>query len=322
METAMTKSKTKFSYAQLALADWLAEDAPNRFAVVATGHYSSKSIGLYQVAEGQVTTIASASTGCEDKALIDRLGGSLEIKYSPLVADKVLIGYHSEFSRDGGEDNGFKRFMKSIPYNGFDTVHGGHLLMRQTETSMQRWEMEGKAAFAELKAKRDDSRADVSRTVIIGAKCTVNPHVDAETRKSFPSSFSVPIPSLKLVRPTWKARVVRETKERLYIQDVERIRDTSQTHGGYLEHSPIRDSAPNQYVARDSVMVDGATERAAETLLAVDADRMEGYNQACDAALAVALEPLLALHARLFQAEGMHDDLMREAIAASTAKKD
>jgi hypothetical protein len=319
METAMTKSKTKFSYAQLALADWLAEDAANRFAVVATGHYDSDQIGLYQVVDGKVSTISSASTGCDDKALIDRLGGSLEIKYAPLVADKVLYGYHSHFSVEPGKDNGFQRFMKSIGYTGFDTAHGGQLLMRQTEGSMQRWEADGKAAFAELKEKRDALRAEVSRTVIIGAKCKVYPRVDAETKKSLPSGFTIPIPDLKLVRPTWKARVVRETKERLYIQDVVRIRDGG---GQALEHSPIRDSAPNQWVAREHVMVDGATERAAQTLLSVDSDRVESYYQACDTALSAALEPLLALHARLFQAEGMHDDLMREAIEKSTIKKD
>ncbi|MCS4088843.1 hypothetical protein [Rhizobium sp. BK176] len=313
----MTKSKTKFSYAQLALADWLVEDAANRFAVVSTDHYSSKSIGLYQVTENGVVTIASASTGCEDISLIDRLGGSLEIKYTPLVTDKVLVGFHSQFSRDG-DDNGFKKFMKSIGYKGFDTVHGGMLLMRQTDTSMQRWEMEWKAAFAALKAKRDGLRADVGRTVIIGAKCKVHPRVDAETKKSLPYGFLLPVPDLKLVRPTWKARVVKETKERLYVQDVVRIRDTD---GSGEHHNPIRGFEPNQYVEREHVMVDGATERAAQTLLSVDTDRVEAYYQSVDNALAVALEPLLALHARLFQAEGMHDDLMREAIEASTVEK-
>lgn len=315
----MTKSKTKFSYAQLALADWLAEDAANRFAVVATGHYDSKQIWLYQIADGAVVTIASPSSGCADKALLDRLGGSLEIKYAPLVADKVLIGNNSAFSGDACTDNGFKKFMKSIGYIGFDNAHGVLLLMRQTDTSLQAWKAKWKSEFATLKAKRDGLRAEVGRTVIIGAACKVYPRVDAETKKSFPYGFMLPIPDLRLVRPTWKARVVKETKERLYIQDVVRIRTTG---GVAREDNPIRGSEPNQYVDRTHVMVDGATERAAQTLLAVDTDRVEGYYQACDAALAVALEPLIALHSRLFQAEGMHDDLMREAVEASTVKKD
>ncbi|MBY3155409.1 hypothetical protein HFO56_24085 [Rhizobium laguerreae] len=315
----MTKSKTKFSYAQLALADWLAEDAANRFAVVATGHYSSKAISLYQVANGEVIAISSASRGCEDKTLLDRLGGSLEINYSPLVSEKVLVGNHSDFSRDDGNDNGFTNFMKSIGYKGFDDAHGGQLLMRQTDPSMQRWEMEWKDAFSALKDKRDDLRAKASRTVIIGAKCKVYARVDAETRKSLPAGFTLPIPDLTVVRPTWKARVVRETKDRLYIQDVVRIRDAG---GAHREDNPIRGSDPNKYVDRIHAMVDGATERAAQTLLAVDTDRVEGYYQACDSALAVALGPLLTLHARLFQADGMHEDLMREAIEAATVKKD
>lgn len=312
----MSKSKTKFTFAQLALADWLAEDSEGRFAVVSTEHHSSKSIALYQIDSGVVTTICSPSAGCKDTALLDRLGGSLEINYSPLMSEKALVGNHRGFNREDGTPNGFAKFMTSVGYSGYDNAHGGLLLLRQTPTSLQWWEKKGRDAFAALKAKRDKDRADVGRTVIIGAKCRVYAHIDKEKAKSFPAGFRHPIPDMTLVRPTWKARVVRETKERLYIQDVVRIRDADTSR----EDQSVRDSAPNQYVNRSDVLIDGATETAAARLVSIDQDRIDGYRRACDTALAAALEPLLTLHARLLQAEAMHDDVMREAIEAGKAK--
>lgn len=314
----MSKSKTKFTFAQLALADWLAEDSKGRFAVVSTDHYSSKSIALHQIDNGVVTTICSPSSGCSDTALPDRLGGSLEINYSPLVAEKALVGNHRGFTREDGTPNGFEQFMTSVGYSGYDTLNGALLLLRQTPTSLQWWDDKGRDAFAAAKAKRDKDRADVGRTVIIGANCLVYAHIDKETQKSFPAGFRHPIPDMKLVRPRWKARVVRETKERLYIQDVVRIRDVD---AKCREDRSVRDSAPNQYVNRSDVLIDGATDTAAARLASIDEDRIEAYRRACDTALAAALEPLLTLHARLLQAEAMHDDIMREAIEAGTAKE-
>jgi hypothetical protein len=313
----MSKSKTKFTFAQLALVDWLAEDSKSRFAVVSTDHFSSKSISLYQVINNVVTTVCSPSYGCSDIALLDRLGGSLVINYSPLVNEQALVGNHRDFTREDKTANGFDKFMTSLGYSGFDTDGGGLLLLRQTPSTLQWWEDTGKNAFATLKAKRDKDRIDAGRTVIIGAECQVYPHIDKEIEKAFPIGFRHPIPNITLIRPTWKARVVRETKDRLYIHDVVRIRDVDTKS---RERQAVRDSAPNEYVNRSDVLIDGASETAAETLVSIDQDRIAAYRNACDTALAAALEPLLALHARLLQAEAMHDDVMREAIEAGRAK--
>ncbi|MCV9964521.1 hypothetical protein OIU34_21765 [Pararhizobium sp. BT-229] len=312
----MAKSKTKFTYAQLALAAWLNEDAEKRFCVVATDHYSSKSIALYQIEDGKVVELASPSAGCKDTALVDRLGGNLEIDYTPLVAVNGLETSHCGYKRDDGLPNVFTTFMARIGYDRYKDTHNVRLL-RQGRAASKWWQDEGEALFESLKSKRDADRASVARTVIIGSKCCVYAQIDKEREKSFPAGFRHPIPDLTLVRPTWKARVVKETKERLYIQDVVRIRDVDTM---CREGHSIRDSAPNQYVDRSNVMIDGAVEAAAARLVAIDEDRIEGYRRACDTALAAALEPLLTLHARLLQAEAMHDDVMREAIDAGTAK--
>ncbi|MDW9481964.1 hypothetical protein GOB57_25265 [Sinorhizobium meliloti] len=316
----MAKSKTKFTYAQLALAAWLNEDAVNRFCVVSTGHYSSKSLALYQVEDGKVVELASPSAGCKDIALIDRLGGNLEIDYAALLAAKGIEASHCDFKHDDGRPNAFTTFMSAIGYGRYEDAHGVRLL-RQGRAAKRWWDEEGAKAYEILKSKRDVQRASVERTVIIGAMCVVHARIDQAKAKSFPIGFRHPIPDLPLLRPTWKARVVKETKDRLYVHDVVRIRDNDRlTHS--REANPIRGSAPNQYVERSSVMIDGATERASERLVAIDEDRIDGYYRACDTALAAALEPLLALHARLVQAEAMHGDIMREAIRAGTARKD
>lgn len=314
----MAKSKTKFTYAQLALADWLNEDSDNRFCVVATDHYSSKSIALYQIEDGKVIKLASPSAGCKDTALVDRLGGNLEIDYEPLLLVHGLEASHCGYKRDDGKPNAFNTFMAKIGYDGYKDVHSVRLL-RQGRAASKWWQEEGQAFFAVLKSKRDADRASVNRTVIIGAKCKVYAHIDQEKAKSFPAGFRHPLPDLNLVRPTWKGRVVKETKERLYIQDVVRIRGDAK-FVQCREQSPIRGSAPNQYVERSDILIDGATARTEARLVQIDADRIESYRRACETALAAALEPLLALHARLLQAEAMHDDLMREVIADGTAK--
>lgn len=317
----MSKSKTKFSYAQLAFLDWLAEDPESRFAVVATGHYSSKSIALYQIENGVVTTVCSPAAGCKDLALVDRLGGSLEINYSPLVAAKALTGSNNLFVRDDGTANGFSKFMKAIGYTGFDKAHGGLTLLRQTSVPMEWWTSGGQAEFATAKAKRERDRADVGRTIVICSKCTVYPRIDEAKKRTFPAGFRHPIPDLRLVRPSFKARVVRETKGRFYIQEIEALHSPEQRRA-FRENNPIRGRAPNQYVERDSVLVDGVKEEAVARLIEIDSDRVESYYQACDVALVAALEPLLSLHNRLYQAEAMHEDIMREAIEAASVKKD
>ena len=314
----MAKSKTKFTYAQLALAAWLNEDAANRFCVVSTDLYSSKSIALYQIEDGKIVELASPSAGCKDTALVDRLGGNLEIDYEPLMNVNGVEASHCGYKRDDGKPNAFTTFMARIGYDRYNDTHNVRLL-RQGRAAAKWWQEEGEALFASLKSKRDADRDAVGRTVIIGAMCTVYAHIDQEKAKSFPAGFRHPIPDLKLVRPTWKGRVVRETKERLYIQDVVRIREDASIIR-CRENDPVRGSAPNQYVDRANVLIDGPTERAEASLVAIDAERIESYRRACDTALAAALEPLLTLHARLLQAEAMHDDLMREAIADGTAK--
>jgi hypothetical protein len=316
--TNRSPAKSKFSYAQLALADWLAEDSAKRFAVVSTDHHSSKSIALYQMGKDGVEVIASPSAGCKDTALLDRLGGDLEINYLPVVEARAILAQHSNFVRDDGNPNGFESFMLAIGFTDYAKAQGGLRLLRYIETSNPWWKAEGIAAFEVLKSKREAQRTAVGRTIVIGAKCLVYAHIDEEKKKSFPAGFRHPIPDLTLVRPTWTARVVKETKERLYIQDVERIRND---RSNSRERDSIRGSAPNQFVERQNVLIDGALDDAAGRLVAIDEERIERYYSACDTALAAALEPLLTLHARLFQAEAMHDDLMGEAIAAGTAKK-
>ncbi|MCZ7860652.1 hypothetical protein O9X98_04475 [Agrobacterium salinitolerans] len=312
----MAKSKTKFTYAQLALAAWLNEDAANRFCVVATDFYSSKSIAFYQIENGKVVELASPSAGCKDTAFIDRLGGNLEIDYEPLAAVKGLNTSDCGYKHDDGQPNAFTTFMGMIGYDRYNGMHSVRLL-RQGKAALKWWQEEGEALFASLKSKREAARAAVGRTVIIGSTCKVFPKIAKDTEKSFPVGFRHPIPAITLVRPTWKARVVKETKERLYIQDVVRIRDVE---AWCREGQPLRGSAPNQYVDRSDVLIDGAVEAAAARLVAIDAEHIESHRHACDTALAAALEPLLTLHSRILQAGAMHDDLMREAIADGTAK--
>ncbi len=313
------KSKPKFTYGQLALVDWLLEGAGKRFALAKTHYNAWKDLDLYEVVDGEVLELsdhkAPGKTGLQD-----RLGGRLDIDYLPLQAEGCLLMHHSRGKREDGDPvNGFMRFMSSINYDRFGP-DSEYRLIRMGSKTAEWWDTTGAPTFAPMKEKRETARKAVARTVVIGTRSTVKPRIDPEKEKSFPVGFRHPVPDLKIVRPTYVATVVKETKDRLYIQNITRIRDAAR-YFEEREDSPIQGRAPNQFVDKSRVIADGIKGELPRNILNVDAERVESYHEACDVALEAALEPLLSLHARLFQAESMHEDLMRDAIQSDTGPK-
>lgn len=313
----VTKSrKNRLSFGHLALVDWLMEAPATRFALENTWYRASKDLTLREVVDGKVVTFASSSTPTNPE-LVDRLGGSLEIDPSALINVNAVHSNHSLAKPAADrEKNGFVLFMESIGQTEKTDLDYGYRLLRITDSNREWWNTVGKAEFEAMKKERDEARKAVGRTIVIGATCNIGPRIDPETEKLFPAGFKHPLPTLTLVRPTYSATVVRETETRLYVQDVVRLRKSEGR-----ESETVRGSAPNQYVDRSNVIADGISDAGPKAILAVDAERVSSFHEACDEALSVALGPLLNLHSRLFQAESMHDDLMREAISSDLKSK-
>lgn len=313
--------KDKLGFAQLALVDWLLEAPTTRFVLGNVNLYSSlyvsKALTLCEVIDGDTVTLASPATTTTNVELEDRLGGSFEIDIRLLVEEKVLHSNRSTAeSANGDQKNGFVQFMESIGCTEFNSPHG-HRLLRAVSKTAEWWGSVGKAQFDELKDKRDAVRREAARTIVIGARMVVEPRIDPPKAKTFPEGFRHPIPNLVLTRPTYTATVVKETKSRLYVQNVVRIRPEPRYREGSENH-PIQGRAPNQYVERSHVMADGISALSPARMLEVDAERVDSYHESCDKALTAVLEPLLSLHNRLFQAKAMHDDLMKDAVDADT----
>ena len=305
--------KAKFTFGQLALVDWLLESPDTRFVVENAYYNCWKELSLYEIADGETRQLSGSSVSAEPEFL-DRLGGSVEIDTTKLVADRAVLAQHSLHKREGGDKNGFALFMESVGMTQYvsDT---GYRLLRAKGASSAWWEETGRALFEAMKKKRDDTREAVGRTIVIGTWCRVQPKIDPVKARAFPVGFKLPIPELVVFRPTFTATVVKESKDRLYVQNVVRLRGET----SYLlssEETVVRGRAPKQFVERRHVMADGVGEGGPKKMLAVDAERIESYHEACDKALAAALDPLLNFYARQFQAESMHDDLMREAVEA------
>ena len=316
MARAQKTGKTGLRFPQLALADWMNEKADCRFAVANTERHAFPGLRFYEVAEGKAIAIASpARRGTPE--FLDRIGGKIDIDHSPLVEAGALLAQHSRFRREDGADNGFNTFMGQYPELG-SWQHGSWLLLRVHAPAAEWWAVEGAVAFAALKAKRDRERAKVGRTVIIGANAVVHPGIPASAGP-FPAGFRHPLPDLRVMRPTWKAKVVKEGKDRVYVQDIVRLRDP--VPFGDEQRDVIKGRAPNQYVDTANIMADGVSDAAVARFTALDSEMVADFHRAADKALAEAIGPLLELHTRTVQSQAMYADLFREAAEGGRGKK-
>jgi hypothetical protein len=305
----INKKKVKsLSYPSLALIDWLMEKPSLRF-VIRDEDWRGHDTNLYEIIDGEAVRVAASLFNEGDPALLDRLGGRVGFDFEPLRQSGVLCMNRPDAAvKDGEVDNGYHAFLKSagvtVPDSGYNRLHR---VVRETRVW---WEAEGKAAFQRLREKRDADRAKANRIIVIGIRCTVEPKIDPEKKALLPNGFKLPLPNLRLTRPTYTATVVKETQSRLYIKDVQRIRNGSDG----LEPSVIKGREPNQYIEREHVMVDGVASAFPRNIIDVDAERVASFQSACASTLDEVMGPLLNLYDRIFQAEASHADLMQEAI--------
>nr|WP_250807040.1 hypothetical protein [Neorhizobium tomejilense] len=305
-----SKKAKALSFAPLALVDWLLESPSTRF-VIRDEDWRGNDTHIYEVRDGDAVRIASSMGNSGEPDFLDRLGGKVGFDLESLRQSNVLQNNRSDaVAKNGAEKNGYKEFLNSIGVTVSDP--GYNRIYRVGNHTAAWWEESGKARFVKLKEKRDEERARANRIIVVGAKCTISPVIDPDKKKLLPVGFKLPMPSIRITRPSHTATVVKETDTRIYVRDVQRIRPAMGFEA--REESVIKGKEPNQYIERESLMVDGVRSATPRNIIDADAERVADYHAACKTTLDAVLEPLLALHARLFQAESMHEDLMREAI--------
>jgi hypothetical protein len=309
----LTKTELrKLKFEQLALIDWLAEEGTDRFVAGDRGLYENQDLRFYEVhGDGGVRRAARIEAGDD---LLERVGGTFRVDVTLLGRLDVLAVFDSTAKpAPDGTPNRFNRF---VALAGADPAEFSRSMVigRVGAQSRDWWSRQGREEFETRKSKRAAERSAVERTIIIGASCTVTPIMDPEIARQLPPGFHNPARPLKAVRPTWSATVVKETDTRVYVTNVRRIRPAA----GYedRESHPIGGRVPNQFVERDSIMVDSATPALVARIAEIDAEHVDGFQVAFNSEMALALPFLLSMHARHLQNDAMRDDLIREAIEA------
>jgi hypothetical protein len=306
----------KLTFAQLATIEWLVEKPNDRCMVIDGSHLRSEFPSYCELVDGKITVVADkhnfnvGDRGAAAK-FQDRLGGSTKVSMWFFTDNKLLaVNYSSTPTKPDKELNNYYTFMER--HGGSLFVHGPSTLLRANQATIEWWNETGKKLFEPLKEKREATRQAAKRRIVIGVVSEVPPSVPDRLKGKLPEKFIHPVPTMRLMRPTFVATVVRETEDRLYVQDIQRIRPSAAWHE--RESNPVSGNAPNSYVLKNMVMADGISSDIPRHMLKVDQERYEEYGDLCEQTIVAVLPTLLNLHDRLFQAQAMNQDLMTEAV--------
>jgi hypothetical protein len=122
--------------------------------------------------------------------------------------------------------------------------------------------------------------------------------------------MELPLPRLSGLRPMFTARIVKETPDRFYVEDVQALNRAS----SLIATLGVRTHGKHQYVDRDRLMLDNASQSDADALLAFDLSQQEDHADRCRRA-AEELEPIIRRYiAGAVQNEAEHADRMRELL--------
>jgi len=322
MSAKPSKSKkTKLSFGNLALLEWLCERPYGRMF---TNHNinpvtASNVTYLFEMGdpdENGKRKIArhypSNSTGGkadeENVAFMKRFGGKVGgpecYRLSRAGFTRSLSALNS--SIDGKDD--YDRFIATLERQR-NPFHFSELLYFLTEAGLEYWKTEGRAEMERLRAEAAEKRESADRLVLLGVQSRISPQLPKHVQDAVRAG--IPLPSLdrKLVRPYALVRVVKETANRLYVEDVEYVRKGQGSVYGIIEGR-----APNMYVSKEHVMLDNATRPGVAKVLDMDAEYVDEAQKVMLDAIERILPILREADLRLKQKAAGHDDMMKELL--------
>lgn len=264
-------SKKKFTYAQLALCDWLFEaNAPGlRFLTLHHGSWSSsrQDVTFHEITKKDENGLwidhvlgnsSGTSTSDEDRQfMIDltrRLGGSLAIGCDSLCKEGILTR-RSYLSGGASVDEFSKKFVK------FE-LHHNTSLIRRTPAGREWWNEQGKALYEAEHQKRLAKRKDAERTIVIGAWMTISAALPESLTKNLPEGMKLPTPKRKVFRPFATATVQSQSDKRIGVTNIQMF-DDWEKHRYYSSDGldikwPIQGREPNLFISPENLMVDHA----------------------------------------------------------------
>jgi len=182
--------------------------------------------------------------------LFARFDGKANISLDGLIKERLL----SE-ERLVEPSNATKSFAESLNTG----LHWDEKIHRVTAPGREWWNDEGCKIYEKLKAKRDKERAGEQRWILIGKNEPIEP--------GFFIDKAIPRLQVSIRRPVALARVARSTPSRLYVTDVEFLREPRRSWS-----HPVKGYGGERYVERADIMLDGISRNAAVRLVSLDSE--------------------------------------------------
>lgn len=310
---AQRKSAGKPGILELSLLGWLAEDPGNRFAMA-----SEHTFACYEKQAPRedglrpVRKLADFQNDADSDALKEWFGGKIAWKAGALLEDGFFVRHlmlGSAFKKDDREL--FQKAVADVYIPGSWNLSSAYIGV--TDAGIEWWKSTGAELHASLLtkigAKREKERASERRAVFGWVM-----HFDRKTperiQDMLPQGMELPLPRLSGLRPMFTARIVKETPDRFYVEDVQALNKAS----SLIATLGVRTHGKHQYVDRDRLMLDHASQSDAAALLAFDLSQQEDHSDRCRRA-AEELEPIIRRYiAGAVQNEAEHADRMRELL--------
>lgn len=329
-KTSNPRKSTKFTLANLTMLEWLCERPKNRLYTTHNVSQSGSVTYLYEfgdLAEGGKRSITRVypSNNSGEKARKE------DLAYERLFGGKVGKNYHKL------EQSDLVRSISSL-YHGRDEVerfvatldrerkpfHYSELLHFVTDAGIAYWENEGRAELERLRGNVAEQRASADRLVLIGSRTKITPSLPKHIQDAVRFGLNLPHLERVVIRPYAMARVVKETETRLYVEDVEILKkDLNSSYDGSV-YGIIEGQEPNQYVAKERVMMDHITRGLAAKAVEIHEEYVRDIHRIMLENIECIMPFLVESDSRLKQMSAAHEDIMRDLLdpAAAEPSKD
>jgi hypothetical protein len=306
-------SSLKPKLPELSLLGWLAEDPANRFAIESEHTFSCYE-KLAPRPDG-LRPVRKMSDHLADQFTVELttwFGGKIAWKSGPLSEQGFFLKQRRVGAYKDGSVATFNELVADVYIPG-DWILSS-IYIAATENGVAWWNEHGRAIHAAMLAKvaekREQERA-AERRAVFGWTMQFDRKVPERIEDILPQGMQLPLPRLSGLRPMFTARIVKETPERLYLEDIRPINPAS----SIISMVCLKVHGKLQYVDRNRLVLDHATEDDVIALKEFDRAQQEDHNERCRRA-AEEIEPILKRYFDgTIQNEAEHADRISDLLA-------
>jgi hypothetical protein len=310
---AQRKSAGKPGVLELSLLGWLAADPGNRFAIS-----SDHTFACYEKLDPRedglrpVRKLADFLKDADSATLKEWFGGVIAWKAGTLLEKgyfvrHVMLG--TAFTKDDREL--FHKAVGDVYIPGSWNLSSAYI--GATDAGIDWWHSTGAELHASLLAKiasKQEKDRAAERRAVFGWVMQFDRKIPERIQDMLPQDMEMPLPRLSGLRPMFTARIVRETPDRFYVEDVQALNRAS----SLIATLGVRSHGKQQYVDRDRLILDHASQSDAAALLEFDQSQQQDHTERCRRA-AEELEPIIRRYiVGAVQNEAEHADRMREML--------